>query len=111
MKPKAKSAKKVEKGLFDSAFAATSLYDRHLTLDHVVRAEEANPRERFEAIARTLRDALAPRWLATRETHDRENAKRVCYLSMEFLIGRTLVNNIVNLGAEGLVRESLASDP
>src|SRR5207237_415565 len=43
--------------------------------------------------------------------HDRANPKRVYYLSMEFLIGRSLVNNIINLGAEELVRRDLRSDP
>ena len=51
------------------------------------------------------------RWLLTQETHDKENPKRVYYLSMEFLIGRTLVNNIINLGVEQFVRDDLQSDP
>jgi starch phosphorylase len=58
-----------------------------------------------------LRDLLAERWLLTYQTHDRENPKRVYYLSMEFLIGRTLVNNIINLGVEQFVRDDLQSDP
>lgn len=86
-------------------------YDRHLVFDHVVSPEEANQRERFEAVARSLRDLLTQRWLLTQETHDRENPKRVYYLSMEFLIGRTLVNNIINLGVEEYVRDDLQSDP
>jgi starch phosphorylase len=86
-------------------------YDRHLVFDHVVTAEDANQRERFEAVARSLRDLLAQRWLLTDETHDQENPKRVYYLSMEFLIGRTLINNIINLGVEEFVRDDLRSDP
>jgi starch phosphorylase len=86
-------------------------YDRHLMFDHVVSTQDASQRERFEAVARSLRDLLTERWLLTQQTHDRENPKRVYYLSMEFLIGRTLVNNIINLGAEQLVREDLRSDP
>src|SRR6185436_15422734 len=85
-------------------------YDRHLVFDHVVSAENADQRERFEAIARSLRDLLTQRWLLTQRTHDTENPKRVYYLSMEFLMGRTLVNNIINLGVERFVRDDLQSD-
>src|SRR4051812_31736905 len=85
-------------------------YDRHPIFDHAVSVETASQRERFEAIARSLRDLLTKRWLLTQATHDKENAKRVYYLSMEFLIGRTLVNNIINLDVEKFVRDDLKSD-
>jgi starch phosphorylase len=91
--------------------AAQDDYDRHLIFDHVVATEDASQRERFEAVARSLRDLLAQRWVLTQQTHDRENPKRVYYLSMEFLIGRTLINNIINLGVEQFVRDNLQSDP
>ncbi len=86
-------------------------YDRHLVFDHAVAMEDAGQRERFEAIARSVRDILTQRWLLTQKTHDRANPKRVYYISMEFLIGRSLVNNIVNMGVEDFVREDLRSDP
>jgi starch phosphorylase len=86
-------------------------YDRHVVFDHVVTLEDADQRERFEAVARSLRDLLSQRWLLTQKTQERANAKRVYYLSMEFLLGRSLANNILNLGVEALVREDLASDP
>jgi starch phosphorylase len=82
-----------------------ALYERHLTLDHVIDPRTAGPRQRYEAVARTLRDLLARRWLETQQTHDRENPKRVYYLSMEFLIGRSLTNNITNLMVEPLVQQ------
>ncbi|WP_166823079.1 glycogen/starch/alpha-glucan phosphorylase [Thalassoroseus pseudoceratinae] len=90
---------------------AREIYDRHLVFDHAVNVENATQRERFEAVACSLRDLLTQRWLLTQETYDKENPKRVYYLSMEFLIGRTLVNNIINLGVEELVQEELQSDP
>ena len=82
-------------------------YERHLVFDHVIDCGEASDRERFEALARSLRDLLTPRWLKTQQTYDRENPKRVYYLSMEFLIGRSLTNNITNLLVEPLVQDML----
>ena len=80
-------------------FAGTSnaLYERHLIFDSVVGLAAAGPRERFEAVARSVRDVLSQRWLLTEETYARANPKRIYYLSMEFLIGRSLVNNLTNL--------------
>ncbi len=86
-------------------------YDRHLVFDHVVSIDDASQRVRFEAVSRWLRDLLSQRWLLTERTYDAANPKRVYYLSMEFLIGRTLVNNISNLGVQDLVRADLRSDP
>src|SRR5262249_19551019 len=91
--------------------AGVDYYARHLMFDHAVSMENASQRERFEAVARSLRDLLTQRWVLTQQTHDKENPKRVYYLSMEFLIGRTPVNNIINLGVEEFVRADLQSDP
>jgi starch phosphorylase len=74
-----------------------ALYDRHLVFDYAIDPDLATPRERYEAVARSLRDVLALRWLRTKKTHYRVDPKRVYYLSMEFLIGRSLANNVTNL--------------
>jgi starch phosphorylase len=74
-----------------------ALYERHLMFDNVVDAAALGPRERYEAAARSVRDILSQRWLRTDNTYERENPKRVYYLSMEFLMGRSLANNIMNL--------------
>ncbi len=54
-------------------------------------------RDRFEAVARSVRDILSQRWIRTEQTYGRKNPKRVYYLSIEFLLGRSLANNIENL--------------
>jgi starch phosphorylase len=74
-----------------------ALYERHLTFDDVVAIEDAGPRERYEAFARSIRDGLSQRWIQTAKAYDAANPKRVYYLSMEFLIGRSLANNITNM--------------
>ena len=84
-----------------------ALYERHLMFDNVVDAAALGPRERYEAAARSVRDVLSQRWLRTEQTYERENPKRVYYLSMEFLIGRSLANNVTNLLLDPLVRRDV----
>jgi len=80
-------------------FAGTSeaLYERHLLFDSGVDLAQATARDRFEALARSVRDILSQRWLLTEKTYEQQNPKRLYYLSMEFLIGRSLENNVTNL--------------
>ena len=80
-------------------FAGTddALYERHLLFDNGVALEAATARDRFEALARSVRDILSQRWLLTEKTYEQRNPKRLYYLSMEFLIGRSLQNNVSNL--------------
>jgi glycogen phosphorylase len=84
-----------------------ALYERHLVFDRVIDPKVATARERFEAVAHSIRDVLAQRWVLTRTTYEKTNAKRVYYLSMEFLLGRTLTNNITNLLLSPLVQDAV----
>ncbi len=74
-----------------------ALYERHLLFDRGVDLAAATARDRFEALARSVRDVLSQRWLLTEKTYEQQNPKRLYYLSMEFLVGRSLANNVVNL--------------
>ena len=74
-----------------------ALYERHLLFDNGVDPQRATARDRFDALARSVRDVLSQRWLLTEKTYEQQNAKRLYYLSMEFLIGRSLEDNVTNL--------------
>src|SRR5580693_9000485 len=84
-----------------------ALYERHLFFDHVIKPTAVGPRERFEAFARSVRDILSQRWVLTEDTYERENPKRIYYLSLEFLIGRSLANNVTNLLLDPVARQAV----
>ena len=83
-----------------------ALYERHLKFDNIVEPASSDARERYEAIARAVRDILSDRWIRTDETYARANPKRVYYISIEFLIGRTLANAVMNLMLDPIVGET-----
>src|SRR4029079_1554395 len=79
------------------AGASDALYERHLLFDSGINVWAATARDQFEALARSVRDILSQRWLLTEKTYEQQNPKRLYYMSMEFLLGRSLINNVTNL--------------
>src|SRR5215469_5668729 len=94
-------------GTIPFAGAKDALYERHLVFDRAIDPKVASARERFEAFSHTVRDILAQRWVKTKTTYEQQNAKRIYYLSMEFLIGRSLANNVTNLLLDPLVQQAI----
>ena len=83
------------------AFAHRMMYsiakDQHTASDFDV----------YQGLAFSVRDRLMERWFKTQSTYYRQDAKRVYYLSLEFLMGRALLNNVVNLGAEDAYTQAM----
>ena len=69
--------------------------------------DEATPQQIFQAVSYAIKDVIIDDWIATQKQFDETGAKKVYYLSMEFLMGRALGNNIINLGAKKAVKEAL----
>lgn len=83
------------------------LYERHLIFDNIEDLSAIGTRVKFEAVARSTRDVLSQRWINTELTYERNNPKHIYYLSMEFLLGRSLANNITNLLLDPFVKRAL----
>ena len=69
--------------------------------------EEATPQQIFQAVSYAVKEAIIDDWLATQKTYDKEDPKTVYYMSMEFLMGRALGNNLINMTAYKDVKEAL----
>ncbi len=69
--------------------------------------DEATPQQVFQAVSYAVRDDIIDRWIATHKEYDERNAKTVYYLSMEFLMGRALGNNLINLTSYEQIKEAL----
>ena len=91
---------------FDFSGAPDALYERHLLFDNALDPAQTDLRDRFQALSRSVRDVLSQRWVATRRCYETQNPKRIYYLSMEYLIGRSLANNVANLMLDPLIAQA-----
>ena len=69
--------------------------------------DEATPQQVFQAVAYAVKDVIIDEWIATHKEYEKKDVKTVYYLSMEFLMGRALGNNIINICARDEIKEAL----
>ena len=91
----------------NEAAALLHQFTNHLLYSLAKDQYSATLRDRFMSLALTTRDRLIERWISTQQRYYKKDAKRVYYLSAEFLMGRALANNLINLGLWETARDGL----
>ena len=91
---------------FDKELFKRSVVDNVKTL-YRKDLEEATAQQVFQAVALAIKDQIMDNWIDTQRAYEKQDPKMVYYMSMEFLMGRALGNNIINLQASGVVKEAL----
>lgn len=84
-------------------------FNRHLHFTLVKDRSSASNTDFFNALALTVRDYLSGRWLRTYQHYYRNDVKRICYLSLEFYMGRTLTNTMLNLGIKDICQSAMTN--
>ncbi|MBU2515495.1 glycogen/starch/alpha-glucan phosphorylase [bacterium] len=82
-------------------------FEQRLALSIGEDIKHSNDLDKFRALALAVRDEMIAKWLKTQRWYHEKNPKRIYYFSLEFLMGRTLGNAIINLDLEGIIQESL----
>ncbi len=95
-----------KKGTFDKKMFQKEVKHNVKTLFRKT-VEEANPQQIFQAVSYAVKEMIIDNWLATQEQFKKQDPKTVYYMSMEFLMGRALGNNLINLCAYKEVKEAL----
>src|SRR4051812_16809770 len=91
----------------NEAAALLHSFTNHLLYSLAKDQYSATTLDRYMSLALTARDRLIERWISTQQRYYRKDAKRVYYLSAEFLMGRALSNNLINLGLHDVAREAM----
>jgi len=85
-------------------------YAWHVRYTQAKALAETTPQDQYTAFAYCVRDRLIERWIETQAAYRDQNVKRIYYLSLEFLIGRLLGNNVINLKMDAICREALEAE-
>src|SRR5512137_2047340 len=91
----------------DDADALKRAFADHLQYSQGKDEHTATPMDRYFAAAHTVRDRMMRRWIQTQQTYYKRGAKRIYYLSLEFLMGRLMENNLINLGLHANMKAAL----
>ena len=81
--------------------------EKNLKILYRKNLDEATPQMIFQAVSYAVKDDIIERWIATHKVYKEQKVKKVYYLSMEFLMGRALGNNLLNLGYYSEIKEAL----
>jgi starch phosphorylase len=96
----------IQLGVTKNTIKETFLY--HLSSSLAKRPDRSTAHDKYLALALTIRELLVDKWIATRTEYEEQKTKCVCYLSMEYLMGRVLGNAMINLEVYDIVKQSLA---
>ena len=83
-------------------------YLEHLTISLAKRQDKATMLDRYQALALSIRDLMVRKWIDTQVSYEEQHPKTVCYLSLEYLIGRTMGNAMINLEVFEVAKEAMA---